>query len=186
MKIFQYPATLMPPAQWFCLEWTQEIENPEHSIELHNGPNRAARGLLMVILALIYCNKDRQIPEDVLFKRLNELDKRIPDHVEKKGGKTAKKAKTDAVVDGLGDVHEQIANFVKQHYLQKKTIVCPSAGEDDVNMACYTMGARAYLEVGRRQIVTMLAETLGQSVDRAALEEMSDNDEDEEERGGGQ
>lgn len=52
--------------------------NTHHSKEILNGRGQAGRGLLMLILSVIYCHADKAVCEDQLFKKLHDhVDKRV-------------------------------------------------------------------------------------------------------------
>lgn len=52
--------------------------NGHHAKAILKGQDQASRGLLTVILCLIYCTTDKCIAEDELFKKLHDkVDKRV-------------------------------------------------------------------------------------------------------------
>lgn len=52
--------------------------NGHHAKAILKGQDQASRGLLTVILCLIYCTTDKCIPEDDLFRKLHDkVDKRV-------------------------------------------------------------------------------------------------------------
>jgi hypothetical protein len=76
--------------------------------------------------------------------------------------------------------------FTKQHYLTREKEDDLNGGEDRVNVL--GLGPRAFLEVGRRQVLFFTHEAVGMSVDQALLDELKDDEEDggEEEAEGGE
>eukprot|EP00903_Cladosiphon_okamuranus_P011385 g10729.t1 len=143
------------------------LNNTEHSREILKGRGRAGRGLLMLILSIIHCNSDKVVGEDQLFKKLHDsIDKRIPD---KPWQNNNPKTKIKVHVDGLGELHEHLAAFVKQHYLMKKTLTKPTADGGSESIPAYAMGARSVLEVGSRQLAELMAQVMGTTVDPSEM-----------------
>ncbi|CAM9908466.1 unnamed protein product [Phaeothamnion confervicola] len=153
----------------------KESHSSAHFEELADNSEAPQRGLLMVVLALIFCQPDQKLTEDVLFRRLHDLDPNIPGptigggKAKSKGRVTARGA---AEVDGLGDVHALLSTFVKQHYLRVDKTETPEG--EPLNR--YQLGSRTYVEVGRRQISTFIADTLQVRVDATALQQLHEDE----------
>eukprot|EP00904_Undaria_pinnatifida_P008704 jgi/Undpi1/4964/HiC_scaffold_19.g08316.m1 len=154
------------------------LNHNRHAAEILKGRGQASRGLLTMMLCMIYCSPDKIVTEDELFKKLHDhLDPRIPTKATLQVGRNATKTKTQAVVPDLGDIHDLLAIFVSQHFLMKKKVSKPAADGGSEDVVAYTMGARADIEVGNKQLVILMAETMGKSVDPSALVGMEDDDE---------
>ena len=148
---------------------------------LHDRYDMTTQGLLMVVLVIVYnkgalrTNVDKRsdfkwVSEEMLYEKLHNTDPSIP---KEKG------AKKDAVVPfGMTeDVGAMLDKFVERDYLIKDKI----KPDDDSSGVYYTMGPRAALEIGRKQIITFTAEILGEQPDPSMLAELEADDESEEE-----
>ncbi|CAM9113780.1 unnamed protein product [Scytosiphon promiscuus] len=148
------------------------LDNEDHFREILRGSGKVERGLLMLVLSVIFCSSDKSASEDQLFKKLHDhIDKRVP---EKAWHGNNPKNKNKVHVDGLGDVHDHLTTFVKQHYLTKKTVIKPTVDGGTENIPFYGMGARSILEIGERQILELMSKVTGTTVDPTdilALEE---------------
>lgn len=178
----------------------KDNEEGSHSKALHRVHLDSAieKGLLMLILAFIYCKGDvthsvRWISAGVLYRLLHSVDENIP------AEPTALKSKRESIGDlaspsakfnnGAGvsltpDVDSLLEKFVHMDYLMKKKADKKANGAavtsaDDVSFL-YAMGPRALLEIGRKQIIYFCAEILDEQPDPTMLLELQD---DEEKRG---
>jgi len=134
------------------------IRAPDHCVELNDNEEAPSRGLLMVTLSFIWCN-NHKISEKQLLEQIARLDDRAP--VNRADDRHP-----------LNDVGRLLENFRNQHYLiRTKT---EDAHHDPVFM--FEIGPRAYVEIGRKQIVTFIAECQGQSVDKALLAQIEAED----------
>ncbi|CAM9795672.1 unnamed protein product, partial [Ascophyllum nodosum] len=79
------------------------LNHEDHAADILKGSGQAARGLLTVVLCIIYCSADKLVTEDDLFKKLHDqVDARIPAKAST-SGRGATRSKTRAHVEGLGD-----------------------------------------------------------------------------------
>mmetsp|Transcript_1640 Transcript_1640/g.4888 ORF Transcript_1640/g.4888 Transcript_1640/m.4888 type:complete len:273 (+) Transcript_1640:331-1149(+) len=120
------------------------------------------RGFLMVVFSCIASSQEWKIKETELFKHLHALDDKFP--LETASPSSAKRN----FVQDLGNVVDLFDTFIKQGYLTKDR-----NAQDDLE---YALGPRAYVDVGRNQILQFQADALGHdSVDPTMLKEMQDN-----------
>lgn len=158
-----------------------------HSVHLDSS---VEKGLLMVILAFIYCKGDvqnhvRWIPAGVLYRLLHHVDENIPAEpaVEKNRrqsiGDLASPSPTMNGSAGVGltpDVDVLLEKFVHMDYLIKKKADKKANGAavtstDDVTFL-YAMGPRSLLEIGRKQIIYFCAQILDEQPDPTMLMEL--------------
>ena len=169
-----------------------------HSKALHSVHLDSAieKGLLMLILAFVYCKGDvqehvRWIPAGVLFRLLHSVDENIPaepatsSSIRNKrdsfGGLTSPNGNAN-YTSGLGltpDVDVLLEKFVHMDYLIKKkadkmTGNNTTAGTTDEDSFLYAMGPRTMLEIGRKQIIYFCAEVLDEQPDPTMLQELKD------------
>ena len=81
------------------------------------------------------------------------------------------------------DVDTALEMFEKRDYLlkMKATDVNPKAAENALEgRFYYSMGPRAMLEIGRRQVIFFCSEILDQDVDNLMLKELEEEGEDDE------
>lgn len=173
----------------------KDDESGSHSKALHGVHLDSAieKGLLMLILAFIYCKGEvqdhvRWIPAGVLFRLLHTVDENIP------AEPAAMKNKRDSIGDltspgantrnksGLGltpDVDTLMDKFVHLDYLVKKKAdknAANAAANLEENSFLYAMGPRALLEIGRKQIIYFCAEVLDEQPDPTMLQELEEED----------
>jgi hypothetical protein len=108
--------------------------------------------------------------EEVLYKAMNDVDGTISSEPKRGGG---------SEIFGLNsDVESLIARFVDQDYLIKDKVKV----DDDSSGVHYTLGPRSALEVGRKQLVYLTANILGeQEPDPTMLLELDEESDEEEE-----
>ncbi|CAM9255286.1 unnamed protein product, partial [Chrysoparadoxa australica] len=86
-------------------------------MDLASPIEHAARGLLMLLLGLIYCHPDKMLPEDILFRQLHQVDGRIQVLNMEDIGRKKKPGMQQ--IEGLGEIHHLLDLFAKQHYTKK-------------------------------------------------------------------
>eukprot|EP01084_Bolivina_argentea_P194662 334031_1 len=124
----------------------------------------AARGFLMVVLSLVHAQNDKRIQENKLFQYFKQLDERFD------------QVSDQLYIEGLGPPQELISEFEKKHYLTKEVINNRSQ-EPSVE---YTWGPRAYVEIGRRQVIKFMHESANKPIGDA-FDRLSDEDDADEE-----
>mmetsp|Transcript_16974 Transcript_16974/g.24941 ORF Transcript_16974/g.24941 Transcript_16974/m.24941 type:complete len:325 (-) Transcript_16974:292-1266(-) len=176
-----------------------------HSRELHSVHNESAieKGLLMLILAFIYCKgevKDhmRWISAPVLFRLLHSVDENIPAEpasattITKSGKKrestsgsgrnsigafASPSAAQGASMKFTPNVDEALEKFSQMDYLAKKKLELDgSQTQQDDTIYLYAMGPRAYLEIGRKQVLYYCAQVLEQEPDESMLAELKEDE----------
>lgn len=143
------------------------------------------KGLLMVVLALIFCKGDqrsdgsRWILDSDLYKLLNVLDESIPNEPPAPGAK-----KGPSRYQATPNIDIQLEQFTKLDYIVKEKItdehfqVMPAVDE---NAFLYALGPRTAVEIGRKQILYFCAEILDEGEPDPAMLEEIERDEREEE-----
>jgi MAGE family len=163
------------------------------------------KGLLMIVLGLAYCkgNKlsdgSRWITEVDLYKLLHKIDDNIPAEpptvaVKKAGGRHHSLGPTDGGVMSTPDVDQLLDQYVKQDYLLRERLtednkvvaaLLTNSGTESMTMSqnegetiVYTMGPRAAVEIGRKQVVIFCADILDEHPDETMLMEYENDDQE--------
>ena len=122
----------------------------------------ALRGLLMVVLAFVYSSNyncsSHCVSAAQLVQHLQRLDP------------NSTKASRERLF-GVGEWNVVLEVFVKQHYLTKER---EEGGEGTVDVM--GLGPRAFLEVGRRQVLCFTHEAVDLAVDQSLLDELEEDD----------
>jgi hypothetical protein len=179
----------------------KDDEQGSHSKALHGIHLDSAieKGLLMLILAFIYCkgevqNHVRWIPAGVLYRLLHSVDENIPAEpamIKNKRESIGDLASPSANFNrsgGVGatpDVDVLLEKFVHMDYLLKKkadkNANNPATGTLEENPYIFAAGPRSMLEIGRRQIIYFCAEVLDEQPDPIMLQELAEEEGVEEE-----
>ena len=181
----------------FVINNVADDERGTHSKAIHSVHSESAveRGLLMLILAFAFCkgeprqDKSRWITDVDLYRLLHGVDDNIPEEppsvANRKTVATAARSRTDG--DGgvaqTPDVDTLLVQFVERDYLLREkcteTTGLPTATSQvtDQDSFQYSMGPRAAMEIGRRQIIFFCSEILDEGEpDPTMLEEIDDED----------
>jgi hypothetical protein len=183
--------------RYYVVNGLEDDAHGHHSKAIHNVHEDVAieKGLLMVILSLTYCKGDprtdgsRWILDKDLYGLLNRIDENIPGEPPAQG--TKRSASSTQQINRFGggdgvamtpDVDVLLDKFVTRDYLikekatEERLVVSQDAEEGSM---FYTMGPRAAMEIGRRQIIYFAAEVLDdEEPDPTMLAELQ-NDPDE-------
>eukprot|EP00551_Chaetoceros_affinis_P007239 CAMPEP_0203670570 /NCGR_PEP_ID=MMETSP0090-20130426/6608_1 /ASSEMBLY_ACC=CAM_ASM_001088 /TAXON_ID=426623 /ORGANISM="Chaetoceros affinis, Strain CCMP159" /LENGTH=309 /DNA_ID=CAMNT_0050535459 /DNA_START=57 /DNA_END=986 /DNA_ORIENTATION=+ len=176
----------------YIVNTIKDDESGSHSKALHSVHLDSAieKGLLMLILAFIYCKGEvqdhiRWISAGDLYRLLHSVDENIP------AEPTILKNKRDSIGDlaspsaskkfhgGVGltpDVDMLVEKFVHMDYILKKKADKTNTGTNstDEGAFLYAMGPRTLLEIGRKQIIYFCAEILDEQPDPTMLQELED------------
>ena len=137
-----------------------------------HGESAVEKGFLMVVLAFTYCKGEprndgsRWIRENDLYYLLNKTDENIPSEPPTaSGSKTASRRVSSQSGGGVSvtpDVDALLHKFLERDYLVKQKVVPDEGTQSQHGEATiyYTMGPRAAMEIGRKQIVYFCAEIL--------------------------
>lgn len=158
-----------------------------HSKALHSVHDDLAveKGFLMVVLSLIYCegkalasDKYRWLGENQLYECLNKLDERLPSEPPKANTKRGNSIHSnESVTNGAPNVDRLLEQFVKQDYLVKiNKVEALTNGDADDRQYYYSMGPRAALTIGRKQIIYFCAEVCDVEPDPLMLQELEEED----------
>mmetsp|Transcript_12431 Transcript_12431/g.34500 ORF Transcript_12431/g.34500 Transcript_12431/m.34500 type:complete len:379 (-) Transcript_12431:50-1186(-) len=146
------------------------------------------RGLLMVILAFVFCKGDprsdgsRWLLDKDLYELLHKVDENIHSEPPLPGQKRGKRRNQQAL-EGTPDVDALLHKFVHMDYLLE---VKAGANEQLMSMndnaepesIFYALGPRSAMEIGRLQIVYFCAELLDGDVDQTMLDELKDEEDE--------
>lgn len=168
-----------------------------HSKLLHSVHPQSAveKGFLMVVLGFVYCKglprKDgsRWINDKHLYDLLHRLDENLPPEPPsagaRRGGAKASSTQTSqSLRHGTPDVDALLQKFVHREYLLKeKASAATVAQQADVEEESYfyTMGPRAVIEIGRKQVIFFCAEIMDEDMseeNNPMLMELEQEDED--------
>jgi hypothetical protein len=164
-----------------------------HSVHEHSS---IEKGLLMVILGFIYCKGEprndgsRWIHDKDLYTLLHRLDDNMPaapPAANSKRSKTSSAALSSSrFVSGTGAAQTPNVDALLHKFVQRDYLVKDKASEQqqqaiadvDEDSLFYTMGPRAAIEVGRRQVIFFCGEILDEEPDPTMLQELEDTNED--------
>jgi len=170
-------------------------EMGSHSKMVHgyHVDSAVEKGLLMLILAFIYCKGEirdglRWLDANVLYSLLHSVDENIPATPSQEvrvGRKRESLGRITSPSPGGGDgnsdsgvgmtpnVDLALERFLYMDYLVKKKFDQQGDGTAAVDDAySYAIGPRALIVVGSRQIVYFCADVLGQQPDPTMLQEL--------------
>lgn len=174
-QVFGYELLQLPERQFNkagmkdCMFLVSALRVPGLQRDLHSyGKDVGYRGLIMIVLGLIFCAHDK-IREKVLYEQLQGLEPQL--QITAKGGSKDGEYSISGEVQGVGEVSEAFEKMRKEQYLLRE-----KEESDEGHYFVYSMGPRAYVEIGRRQVLQFLAETMSQEVDQSLLKEI-ENDE---------
>jgi MAGE family len=166
-----------------------------HSKALHAVHEQSSieKGFLMVVLGFVYCKGDsrndgsRWIHDKDLYNLLHRLDENIPPNPPTINSKRSKSASasmsqiSSRQVGGEGvaqtpDVDTLLCKFCHRDYLIKEKAneeqITASNATIDENSFFYSMGPRAAIEIGRRQVIYFCSEILDEEPDPTMLQEL--------------
>lgn len=183
--------------RYYVINGLEDDGQGQHSKAIHNIHEDSAieKGLLMVLLSLAYCKGDprsdgsRWILDKDLYGLLHRIDENIPSEPpaigsKRKGASATQQSARFGGGDGVAmtpDVDFLLDKFCTRDYLIKEKVtddrlaLLPDAEEGSM---LYTMGPRAAMEIGRRQIIYFAAEVLDEEPDPTMLSELNDEMED--------
>lgn len=169
--------------RYYCvnhLDSEDDAVSAEHAKELHAIHGSKAKGLLMVVLALMYCQGEpiddsRWMSEADLYRLLHRLDENVPEYPPSTT-KSSTQATQRMFENGTPQVDILLQRFTDMDYLVKMKL--PADWEDRFPSAeeasfVYCMGPRSAIEVGRQQVVYFCAEVLDEEPDPSMLAELT-------------
>jgi hypothetical protein len=179
----------------FVLNGVADTADGSHSKAIHAVHAGAAmeKGLLMLTLALIFCKGEsrsdgsRWILARDLYRLWHHVDESIPEEPPVQGSARSKasgeqKSRMQSTSPNVDYLLEQ---FVHMDYLMKE-----KASEENFSSqtiedgdVLYSMGPRAAMEVGRKQVIYFCAEILDEEPDPTMLQEVELQDEEDDEEG---
>lgn len=170
-----------------------------HSKALHMVHEQSSieKGLLMVVLGFIYCKGEprndgsRWLHDKDLYALLHRLDDNMPaappnttafKRSSSKTGSTQNSTSSRFVAGGTGaantpDVDALLQKFChRDHLIKEKATLeqqqAAAAANVDEHSCFYTMGPRAAIEIGRRQVIFFCGEILDELPDPTMLQEL--------------
>lgn len=167
-----------------------------HSKAIHSvhPSSSAEKGLLMVILGFCFCKGDpdpdgsRWIWENDLYRLLHGVDENIPEEppsaANNRKHSRSHTTRPRGGVSQTPDVDSLLDKFVKLDYLLKSTkeeAVSSSSTQTDLIKTIYSMGPRAAMEIGRKQVIYFCAEILDEEPDPTMLAEINEDADEAEE-----
>lgn len=175
--------------RYYLINTCQEDTTGSHSKALHavHETNSIEKGFLMVVLALCYCKGEprhdgsRWILDQDLYQLLHQTDENIP-AAPPGGGKhraSMSPSQSGGGVSLTPDVDFLLRKFVQRDYLVQQKASEFNSNDDtqsqqmeDTTAVYYTMGPRAAMEIGRRQVLYFCAEIMDQEPDPTMLLEL--------------
>uniref|UniRef100_A0A7S2WVH9 MAGE domain-containing protein n=1 Tax=Rhizochromulina marina TaxID=1034831 RepID=A0A7S2WVH9_9STRA len=161
-RLLRVPETRFPQPRFKdCYFLVNGIQDGPLRTALGREQHPAMKGLLMVVFAAIYASnhnsQNNRTTETHLVAYLDKID-------------TMSKAVRQQLF-GHQNWSDVLATLCRQHYLLKTMQKDPEGNTLNV----LELGPRAFLEVGRKQIVYFIHEAVGEDVDRVVLEELEES-----------
>ncbi len=182
----------LPPKfkdRYYVVNTVEDSEDGFHSRTIHSihKTSKIEKGVLILAVALIFCKGEcradgsRHILARDLYRLMHAVDENIPEDPPVQGTARAKVGmQRHNRLQGVSctpNLDVMLENFVQWDYLIKEKATDDnflSAPVDDGDFL-YSMGPRAALELGRRQIITFCAEILGEEPDPSMMKEIQDD-----------
>ena len=168
--------------RYYVVNAVQDTDDGRHSKSIHSVHPiaKVEKGVLILTIALIFCNgesrKDgsRHLLGRDLYRLMHTVDENIPAEPPAQGTARAKATNVLQKMSTTPNFDVMLENFVAWDYLVKdkaneENFLSQTTQEGDV---IYSMGPRAALELGRKQIITFCAEVLGEEPDPSMLKEI--------------
>lgn len=167
-----------------------DFDDPDgsHSKAIH-GIHRSSsiqKGVLMVTLALVYCKGEamadgsRWILDKDLYRLMHTLDDNLPSEPPVKRTRKRNSVTQDVAVEDTPQLDSLLESFVQHDYLVREAknehlmSIFDIADEESV---FYSLGPRAAIEVGRKQIIYFCAEILDEpEPDETMLKELEEDE----------
>jgi len=174
--------------RYYLINYIPDDAAGKHNKALHSVHEDSAmeKAFLMVVLGLIYCggvprsDGSRWILDQHLYEHLNRIDENFPKTPPSEGGgrKRAPRASSTSSRVVTPDVDALLVKFVQRDYLleEKASDRSGSQAVED-NAYYYSLGPRAAMEIGRKQILYFCAEILDQDPDPTMLQELQQEEE---------
>jgi hypothetical protein len=174
----------------YVLNQVRDTKKGTHSraIQSAHYGSSIEKGFILLVCSLIYCkgfsrtNHSQKILERDLYRLLHRVDDSIPEEPPVQGTsrhKDRSKHKTLTENEGLTpNVDTLLEMCCHWDYLVKEKASDENCGStqtiEDGDML-YSMGPRAVMEIGRRQIIFFCAEVLGEEPDPTMLREVAED-----------
>lgn len=166
-----------------------------HSKAIHvvHEQSSIEKGFLMVVLGFVYCKGEsrndgsRWLHDKDLYSLLHRLDENIPHDPPTNNSKRSKSAyasmsQVSSRFTGGGgvaqtpDVDALLYKFCHRDYLIKEKAtdeqIASNSSSIDEDSCFYSMGPRAAIEIGRRQVIFFCGEILDEEPDPTMLQEL--------------
>lgn len=169
--------------RYYLINKLEDQQSGAHSKALHAVHETVVieHGVLMAVLAFCYCQGEsrgdgsRWILDHNLYYLLHKLDENIPEEPPRQGSLRGRSTQTGC----SPNLDVLLPKFVQQDYLwQVKAMDLGLHPNVDENSICYTMGPRAVLEIGRKQVLYFCAEVLDEDVDPTMMLELEQDEEE--------
>ena len=144
---------------------TAEDPTGDHLKSLHmvNKASSMEKGLLMAILGFVFCkgvarsDGSRWLLDKELYRLLHSMDENLPPEPPVQGN-----VRPSHKVEGIPDVDGALDRFVKMDYLfrlKANEQLMSLNDQAEETSQFYAMGTRAFVEIGRLQVVHFIAQT---------------------------
>eukprot|EP00934_Nitzschia_sp_Nitz4_P007432 Nitzschia sp. Nitz4//scaffold126_size65214//18056//19060//NITZ4_006149-RA/size65214-processed-gene-0.36-mRNA-1//-1//CDS//3329534668//7422//frame0 len=186
--------------RYYLINTIQDTDDGSHSKAIHSVDDRAKveKGLLLLIVALIYCkgqcraDTSRHLLARDLYMLMNKVDENIPAHPPVQGTarskftashKSHRFQQTGNASILTPNLDAMLEHFVAADYLLREKALEEHLLNNEIVLeegdVWYTMGPRAALELGRKQILFFCAEVLGEEPDPTMLQAMEQEEVDD-------
>lgn len=175
--------------RYYLVNTVEDSYDGAHSRTIHSihKTSKVEKGVLILTVALIFCKGEcradgsRHLLARDLYRLMHVVDVNIPEDPPAQGTARAKVGtQRHTRLQGASstpNLDVMLENFVHWDYLIKEIATDENylSGPVEEGDVLYSMGPRAALELGRRQIITFCAEILGQEPDPSMLKEIQDD-----------
>lgn len=175
--------------RYYLVNTVEDMDDGSHSRTIHSvhRTSKIEKGVLILTVALIFCKGEcradgsRHLLARDLYRLMHAVDENIPEEPPAQGTARAKVGtQRHTRLQGASSTPNfdvMLENFVHWDYLIKEVANEENylSGPVEEGDVLYSMGPRAALELGRRQIITFCAEILGEEPDPSMLKEIQDD-----------
>lgn len=188
--------------RYYVVNTVQDTDDGAHSRAIHSvlKTSKIEKGVLILTVALIFCKGEnradgsRHLLARELYRLMHAVDENIPEEPPAQGTARAKTAagtnNGNHKLQGSANSCTPNLDVMLEHFCHADYLIKEKATEENFHSmpmeegdVLYSMGPRAALELGRKQIITFCAEILNEEPDPSMLREIED-DANEEENGG--
>lgn len=177
--------------RYYVVNTVQDTDEGSHSRTIHSvhKTSKVEKGVLILTVALIFCKGEsrsdgsRHILARELYRLMHAVDENIPEEPPAQGTARAKAGNQNHnKLQGNGNTCTPNFDVMLESFAQADYLIKEKATDENFHSqpleegdVLYSMGPRAALELGRKQIITFCAEILNEEPDPSMLKEIEDD-----------